>query len=520
MRKIQLSLYKKNRHGTARGFTLIEGLVLIVIISIAVMAFYRTYLLAMRHALETKYRTASVQFAAAQMEILRNTPYQNLKLDPSSDPAAPSGAIIGLTSGDGIAYSTVTTTNDIRHEVITDVRYVDDPEDGRDAADENNSDYKKVTVTVAWGSGIRNPADTSRRVSLTSYFVPPFGNESMITKGAISAHVVDSAGVPVVGASVAIKTASGGTVAGHSAPILTSDTGTAIFLNLNTGVYTLTITKDGSETVATLPAYPTTSYYPLYVHPTVVVGLMTTLTFVVNPNPHVTFTAVDPLGEPLFGRHFTFSGGRIVGFLPEGNVPKYVNDNLTTTTSSDGDLDIEMMADYTASGGLYTFTLTDTGYVLWKEVDSAVCGEKDDCGVCQGDATVIRDSNPLTAEVSGTFVSDVVVVDKSVDGILVRVTDGVTAPDSPYPLVGATVRVQDATDPAPPEAYDRTRTTDRYGMVYFPVKNAADDSEGAACEIVPLEKGKKYNVTVTAEGFAEQTQDVTVDGLQDITIAL
>jgi len=431
------------------------------------------------------------------------------------------GAIIGLSAGDGLPYTTITTTNNIRHETAVDIRYVDDPEDGQGDVDDNPNDYKKVTVTVAWGSGIGNPSDTARHVSLTSYFVPPFGNESMITKGAISAHVVDAQGTPIVGALVKITKENGSNVAGYATPLITSDTGTVVFLNLDAGVYTLGVTKEGYETVKTMPSYPATAYRPYYTHPTVVIGLMTTLTFTVNSNPHVTFTAVDAWGDPLAGRHFAFSGGRILGYLAEDNVPVLVNDHLTTTSYTDGNLDVEDVYGYTASMGLYKWTLTDANYLLWKEQDSVVCGAKDSCGVCQGDATIVRDSNPFTAEVAGTFASELFVIDKAYGGILVRVTDGETAPDSPMSLAGATVRVYDATtDPVSPDAYDYTRTADRYGMAYFPVKNAADDSEGEACEVVQMEKGKEYSVTVTAEGFAEKTEKVTVDGLQEIIVAL
>jgi type II secretory pathway pseudopilin PulG len=496
--------------GNRKGFTLIESLVLVFIVAVAVMTFYRTYTLAMRYAIDTKHRTAAVAFATEQIEILRNTPYEDIELDPATNP--PTGNVISGVAGSGLDYDELRNINDVPHRLLREVYYVDDAEDGTGSGDSEPQDYKKVIITVLWGNGIVDPSDESHRIFLSSFFVPPSGNESAVVNGALSVNVVNSEGMPVENASVGIKYTNGDNVSGYPNPIVTSSTGNVLFLNLAKASYKITITKSGSETIETMAT--TADFNPMYPYASILPGVITTMTMVMDVTPDAIFRVSDPFGDDVQGGiDMGFTGGRVLGLNIDDGTPVYVNTNLTaTSTATSGEIICDDVSGYTPSIGTYMFQLDNTGYVFWKERDADVCASYDTCNVCVEDPAVMRDASNNTAEVtSGTFNSDLIIIDKTVDGILFKVTDDVTH----GPFEGVTVRLENSG-----LSYDYTRTTDQYGMVYFPVKNVASGDEGTACDIVPLENGEEYSVTITTDGYVTQTQSVTVTGLEEVNVTM
>ncbi|MEN8252274.1 MAG: type II secretion system protein, partial [Patescibacteria group bacterium] len=121
-----------------KGFTLIESMVLVVIFAIAVMTFYKSYILMMEYSLETKHRVASVEFASAELEVLRNTPYEDIYLDSGTTPSPPTGSVIGASAGTGLSYSKIVTVNGTTHRVLTEIYYVDDADDGLGTSNDDN----------------------------------------------------------------------------------------------------------------------------------------------------------------------------------------------------------------------------------------------------------------------------------------------------------------------------------------------------------------------------------------------
>ena len=80
------------------------------------------------------------------------------------------------------------------------IRYVDDPEDGLGAADENHvtTDYKEVKVEVTW-PGVA----TGHGVKVVSKFVPN-GAESDVGGGTFRLNVLDGSGAGLPGVAVHI----------------------------------------------------------------------------------------------------------------------------------------------------------------------------------------------------------------------------------------------------------------------------------------------------------------------------
>lgn len=472
IQKQKLYNFGKKKKG---GFSLIESLVLLFIISIFVLTAYQVFVLAAKYSSDTKSRTAAVEFATAEMEVLRNTPYEDIELDPATNP--PNGSVVSGSSGTGLDYSEIKTVNSITYRVLTEIYYVDDPEDDS-GGDDNTNDYKKVLVTILWGSGIANTSDTSHSVSLTSFFVPPSGNESAITDGALSVNVVDSNGDAVSGASVAVADINGAPAPNFSDSDTTDSSGNVLFEGVPVAMdmYEITVTKASSEEIQTEDPYPTSSYYPYYTHASILAGTITTVTIVQEEVPDLHVFTKDPFGVTVSDVDFTFTGGRILG-LDTSNDPVHINTNLSATSDTSGEVDCDSdVTNYVASVGRYAFTLNETGYVLWK-MDP---GSDTELGSTDVD--------------SGTFNTDMIIIDESYDGILVSVTDSVTG----GPFEGVSVQVTNSS-----VGYDVTQQTDKYGKAYFP-EDTIDE----------LDNGETYDIAVTMTDYTDVNDSVTVTGFE------
>ncbi len=469
--------YKKHYK---KGFTLIESLVVVFIIAVAILTFYKTFTLAMRYAVDTKGRTASVELASARMEILRNTPYEDIILDPGTNP--PTGNAVASSSGTGLLYDETMMINDVTHRVFTEIYYVDDDVDnaGGDAVPQ---DYKKIIVTVAWGVGVTDDTDTSHRISLTSFFVPPSGNEGAVENGVLSINVVSSDGSPVEGASVSVDDVNGSTDPDYSVSELTDSGGNVLYENVpaSMNMYRIVVTKSGYEDISTMASYPSTAYYPLYVDASILPGTITTVTIVEDAVMDATMVSQDPFGHVIQDINFNMTGGRILGLDTDGE-SVYINTDITSTTDSNGESVLQDISGCMDSIGRYNFIVNTSGYLLWKVTPSADTVQ----GAADIDATV--------ADV------DMILVDENYDGLFVEVVDAETG----NPLSEVDVHVENTL-----LDYDVMLTTDIYGLVYFP-ENDTD----------VLVNGETYTVTASLSDYNDSTTTITVDGLTQETFTL
>jgi len=451
---------------TRKGFTLIESLVLLFIFSITVLTFYKTYMLVTHYSLETKYRTAAVELATAEMEILRNTPYEDIILDPATSP--PTGSAVSSESGTGLDYDRAETVNGFMYRILTEIYYVDDAQDGVGMSnDDAINDYKRVNVTVLWGGGMSDSSNTSKSISLTSFFVPPSGSESAIENGILSVNVVDSNGDAVSGTLVNIDDVS----SSFSDSDTTDANGNVLFENISVGMdmYEISTSQSGREYIQTLAKYPTTSYYPTYTHASILPGVITTVTIVQDLLPEFHIFTKDPFGGTVSDVDFTFTGGRVLG-VDTSSDPVYINTDLTATSDTNGEVDCDSdVTNYEASIGRYDFTLDETGYTLWKF-----------------DPGFDTERSALAVE-SGTYNSDMIIIDESIDGTVVSVTDAQTS----GPFECATVHLERTSSPT----YDQTQQTDVHGMVYFPID---EDDDGTLDTSEELDGTKSYDITVSA----------------------
>ncbi len=485
-------MFMKNKN--QRGFTLIESLVLLFIFSITVMTFYKTYMLLTHYSLETKYRTAAVELATAEMEILRNTPYEDIILDPATSP--PSGSVVSSESGTGLDYDISKTVNGSTYRILTEIYYVDDAEDGENGAgDTVPNDYKRVNITILWGDGMSDASNTSKSISLTSFFVPPSGSEAAIENGMLSVNVVDSNGDAVSGTNVEIDDLTGSE---STVDIDTDSNGNVLFEDVPTGMnrYKISVDKVGSEHIETI--LTTTSLpYPTYTHASVLPGTITTLTIVQDIDPDFSIITKDPFGNVLTEIDFTFTGGHVLG-LDSSSDPVYINTDCEAESDwTDNSADCADSTVYTKSIGKYDFTLDESGYVLWKF--NPISSVQHDSVEVMGNLKNLDDDY---YNGDGVDDSEMIIIDDSVNGTLVSVTDSIT--EESFECV--TVRLENTS----PD-YDQSQQTDVHGMVYFPMDIDEDgtmDTEGDGTEDLDgdgtldtdetLDSNETYAITVTA----------------------
>lgn len=451
----------KQKSKNRSGFTFIESLVLLFVVSVVIATFYSVFTVGTKHIIESKNRLGAISLANQEMEILRNLAYDDVAVAGGS----PSGSI------DPDKYETVNTRT---FHILTDIKYFDDPFDGvKDGTPDDtiDNDYKTARITVKWGK-----ETDSQQVYLAATFVPP-GVETSAGGGTLVINVTDSGGQGVSSTSVHLFNSETGTnhntvtdADGHLALPGTQEA------SLNT--YEITLAKSNYETVSTLPPFPTTSYHPDEIHASVSEGALTQKDITIDLLSDAELTMADPLGNVVGSIEFNLLGGRILG-TENGSGDSVYNYDQSSTSDAAGKKLIEDI-----SPGRYKLKLegaADTDYTLFK-VDPGSDDNSDDFVLLAGVSIGV----------------DVIIADKSIPSFIILVTD-----DEDGCIENASVKLVNAV-----QGYDVTLTTDKYGKAYFP-HNAA----------TPLQNDN-YNLTISATGFNGDNSVVPINNLTNQIIEL
>ena len=181
-------MYKNYIKRDEEGFSLLEVLFVVFIITISVLTLYSLFNVALRMVWENKARTGATQLANEKLEIARNLPY--------SDVGTVGGIVVGT-----IPENEVVNRNGIDYAVYTNVVYIDDEFDGTwesDPVDSLTSDYKRILVRVSWESNFSSsPVEFYTDIS-------PKGIETNLGGGTLVITVFNASGLPVDNASVHI----------------------------------------------------------------------------------------------------------------------------------------------------------------------------------------------------------------------------------------------------------------------------------------------------------------------------
>jgi type II secretory pathway pseudopilin PulG len=446
---LNIEKIKKNK---LSAFTLIEALVFIFIFALITVTFYQVFSVGTRYIIDSKNRLGAVSLANERMEMVRNLSYANI------------GTVDG-TVGGNIPQEQNIMENGRTYKVKTEVTYEEDPLDGVYPSDTAWEDYKKVTIIVSWNSDQAG----SGEVSLTSRFVPPGLEVANPNDGILSINIFSDqpGGTGIPHTNVHVKNSE----TGLDTTLETDDSGNLMLMGNHVTQsiqkYEITVSKDGYETIATMPPYPDTSYIPTNVHASVILGSVNVANIVQNELADLKIKTEDGLGQAMPNVDFDLVGGKILGTSATfPNDPIY-NIDGSYATGSNGEKDLNDI-----SPGQFTIAPSvPTGYEL--------------ININPGDEFSLYSSTPLTVTAR--------LAPKNITSLLVNVQeieDGVTAPIS-----GAQVKLSNT---ATGGTYNTTVTSAENGAAYFPVNS-------------DLFVAGDYDLKITAAGFSENTSTVKIN---------
>ncbi len=307
-----LNLNKNNQ-----GFTLIEVLIGIFILSIATLTIYSLYNMSLKILWESKAKVTATQLANQKMEMARNLTYNQV------------GTLGGIPTG-LIPPVEIITRNGIEFSVNTFVSYIDDPFDGTASStttpDTLSADYKQVRVEVNWTSKF----GAKKLIFLSS--ITPKGIESETGGGTLKIIVFNSAGQPVPQAQVHITNS---TVTPAIDLNTQTDSAGLVFLPGAPAAiesYKISVTKDGYSIDQT---YETTTYMSTTIKPPLSIyeGQITSISFCIDQTSSVINTVKDSNNVYLSSVDINIKGEKIIGYTASSTpVYKYDQDKKTSAT--------------------------------------------------------------------------------------------------------------------------------------------------------------------------------------------
>ncbi len=188
---------KKSKKINFKGFTLIELMVSISIITILVLGLYNLIVLSIRITSENKAYVEATEIANQKMEQIRNLPYDQV------------GVLLGSPPGNIPQEEYIEREG--TYKINTYIKFEDDPYDGLIGSttkpDENNCglDYKIATVIVSWKGKYGD-----KKISMFTKVIPN-SMETMDGYGIMKILVNDKDGSPVPNALVSIYNDTGTT---------------------------------------------------------------------------------------------------------------------------------------------------------------------------------------------------------------------------------------------------------------------------------------------------------------------
>jgi len=326
-------------------------------------------------------------------------------------------------------------------------------------------------VKVSW----ENDVNSNKSVTMATDFAPP-GVEGNISGGTLIIKVLDkdSQGIPdfnvhVVNHDLSIDehfvTDSNGGVSLPGIPVDGND-------------YEILVSKDDYFSISTLPAYPESSFLPVYVHASVTDGARNIFSIITDYVSEINLSTKDPFGNPVPDIAYHLAGGLRLGDTiddPPDNPTEpifYYDEDLDSGSEAKNEIQ-------NVSFGDYTFNYADSG------------GNYEFMKMSPANATV-NDSKMFFVEPGSDVDETAVFASKNMNSTLLTVLDSVD--DSP--IEGASARVYNSSLPIP---YDETVATDKFGMAYFPAN-------------LPELTAGDYNIEVQKDGYVTKTAAENVTG--------
>jgi hypothetical protein len=329
------------RRGEA-GFTLIETIIGLVVMTIMVTAVTQLFVDNLRVLTLGKARAIGLALAEEQMENLRDLPYQSVAT--LAGDIYPPGLLPDTSSQTRGGYT---------FKVVTKIIYVDDPYDGNAAGtipskpvDTNPADYKRAEISVYL-------ATSGKLVAQLSTDLAAKAAETKSNTGILAIKVIDSSGKPVPNATITVVNSAPSPAVNITTT--TDNLGNLVIPNLppdSSNRYQVTATYPGYSTDGTIPD-PPGAQTAVELNPNVLVQQVTSLTLAIDLTATLNLHVVNTSGTPVAGITITTSGSKLIKQSPSVN--KYIHPAIT-----DGSGNIAMTS---LEWDSYSFSLPN-GYYL------------------------------------------------------------------------------------------------------------------------------------------------------------
>lgn len=322
------------------GFSLVEAVIVSALVLLVFSGLFAGLQLMLHIIGNSKAEAGARALAVSRLEYVRSLPYDEV------------GTVSGIPSGD-LPQTSTTTLNGIEYTEKLLVQYLDRPEDGFGANDENGvtADSKVIKVTYSWNN--RGTTDSLTLVSERS----PKGIESTTGGGTLFVNVFDASVAPVSGATVHVfnDTVATDTI---DVSVDTNSSGIANFPGAPArSGYEITVTKSGYSTDQTYSATSQNSS-PNPPHVSVQTGTVSTVNFAIDLLSDLTLKAIQAPTIETFTDTFTD------------------NTKLATaanTTVRSGQLELSGAAgSYQSTGYAYATTTAPSSISAWDTVDMHV----------------------------------------------------------------------------------------------------------------------------------------------------
>lgn len=325
-----------------QGFTLIEVVISIVVLSIAVTAISTLFVSNVATVSLGKARSLGLAVATQQMEYLRDLPYDSL--------ATKNGAI--YPPGNILDDQNI-TSGGYRFRVHTVIDYIDDPYDGNaqgtiagKPTDLYSYDYKIAEISVY----LRN---NNKQVATITSYIGAKAAETATNTGILSVKVIDASGNPVPNATVHITNPSPSPAVDTT--ITTDNNGLVEIPKLppdSNKNYQITASLSGYSTDLTKPD-PVGAQTPVNSNVNILVQQITSVTLSIDRVSALNLHVVDTNGNPM--NNFAVTTTSSKKYYTNPDVFKY---SQATSTDSSGNIALTNM-----EWDSYNFSLP-AGYYL------------------------------------------------------------------------------------------------------------------------------------------------------------
>jgi prepilin-type N-terminal cleavage/methylation domain-containing protein len=312
-----------------KGFTLIEVLTGIFLVSIIFLAFYGMYRLNLIVVDQSKSRIIATAIATGEIEKVMNLPYESV------------GIKNGFPSG-VLESSTTTLKNGINFLIETRVDHVVDTADGLAFPEDScPNDYKRVEVKVSWSGRVMGQV-----IFVTDVAPKNLAEECSTDGGILSVSVFDAFGQMVGAPSIEIENPDTGESITSFYPF-----GGSHYFSLATSTYRVLVSSPGYSSARTYSTDEVTT--PDKPDPLILKGKLTELSFSIDKLSNLSVSAISPWGAGYFSD----------SFLNEDNLSEKLdlvikNSMAELATDTSG---------YLPSGYLISSEISPSGLISWKE---------------------------------------------------------------------------------------------------------------------------------------------------------